>query len=119
MAIEIPPGFGRDLKRDRQPEVGFWIDGAVPFRGDTIRGYVEGIHRRYLEELAPRSLQESYDNSGLQVGAPGMELSGILVALDVSDPAAVVQQSNLRSNMRRVMMSGDLAFVVSWWWKTW
>ena len=38
----------------------------------------------YLEELAPRSLQESYDNSGLQVGDPGMELSGILVALDVS-----------------------------------
>ena len=39
----------------------------------------------YLEELAPRSLQESYDNTGLQVGDPGMEVSGILVALDVSE----------------------------------
>ena len=58
VAIEIPAGFGRDLKRDRQPEVGFWIDGAVPFRGDTIRGYVEGTHRRYLEELARRSGME-------------------------------------------------------------
>jgi dinuclear metal center YbgI/SA1388 family protein len=38
-----------------------------------------------LEELAPRSLQESYDNSGLQVGDPGMEVSGILVALDVTE----------------------------------
>jgi ribosome-dependent ATPase len=49
LAIEIPPGFGRDLKRGAQPEVGILIDGAVPFRGDTIRGYVEGVHRQYLE----------------------------------------------------------------------
>jgi len=39
----------------------------------------------YLEGLAPLSLQESYDNSGLQVGDPGMNISGILVALDVSE----------------------------------
>ena len=52
LAIEIPPGFGRDLKRGRRPQLAFWIDGAIPFRGDTIRGYVEGTHRRYLEELA-------------------------------------------------------------------
>ncbi|MDF1574681.1 MAG: Nif3-like dinuclear metal center hexameric protein [Bacteroidales bacterium] len=39
----------------------------------------------YLEGLAPLSLQESYDNSGLQVGDPGMKVSGILVALDVSE----------------------------------
>jgi dinuclear metal center YbgI/SA1388 family protein len=38
-----------------------------------------------LEELAPLSLQESYDNSGLQVGDPEMELSGILITLDVSE----------------------------------
>jgi dinuclear metal center YbgI/SA1388 family protein len=39
----------------------------------------------YLEELASPTLQESYDNSGLQVGDPGMEVSGILIALDVSE----------------------------------
>ena len=39
----------------------------------------------YLEGLAPLSLQESYDNSGVQVGDPGMEVSGILVTLDVSE----------------------------------
>ncbi|MFY9973916.1 MAG: ABC transporter permease, partial [Chromatiaceae bacterium] len=49
LAIEIPPGFGRDLKRGDQPEVGFLIDGAIPFRGDTIRGYAQGAHRHYLE----------------------------------------------------------------------
>ncbi len=50
LAIEIPPGFGRALQRGGEPEVGFVIDGAIPFRGDTIRGYVEGVHRHYLED---------------------------------------------------------------------
>mgnify|MGYP003586088474 CR=1 FL=1 len=52
LAIEIPSGFGRDLKRGARPEVSLLIDGAIPFRGDTIRGYVEGVHRHYLETLA-------------------------------------------------------------------
>jgi len=38
-----------------------------------------------LEGVAPLSLQESYDNSGLQVGDPGMEVKEILVTLDVSE----------------------------------
>jgi ribosome-dependent ATPase len=50
--IEIPPGFGRDLARQRPTQVGIRIDGAVPFRGEAMRGYVEGVHRQYLEELA-------------------------------------------------------------------
>ena len=51
LAVEIPPGFGRALTRGARPEVGFVIDGAIPFRGDTIRGYAEGVHRGYLETL--------------------------------------------------------------------
>ena len=54
LAIEIPPGFGRDIKGGRVTEVGFWIDGAVPFRGDTIRGYAEATHRHFIEELGLR-----------------------------------------------------------------
>lgn len=38
-----------------------------------------------LEEEAPLSLQESYDNSGLQIGDLEMEVSGILVTLDVTE----------------------------------
>jgi dinuclear metal center YbgI/SA1388 family protein len=38
-----------------------------------------------LEVEAPLSLQESYDNSGLQVGDREMEVSGILVTLDVTE----------------------------------
>jgi len=48
LAIEIPSGFGRDLRRGRATEIGVWVDGAMPYRGETIRGYVEGIHRQYL-----------------------------------------------------------------------
>lgn len=37
------------------PEVGMWIDGAMPFRAETIRGYVQGLHYQYLADLARRN----------------------------------------------------------------
>ncbi|KIL03455.1 multidrug ABC transporter ATP-binding protein [Stutzerimonas stutzeri] len=52
LAVEIPPNFGRDLKRGAIPQVAFWIDGAMPMRADTIKGYVQGIHLNYLQQLA-------------------------------------------------------------------
>ena len=52
VAIEIPPQFGKDLKRGRAPQVGVWVDGANPFRAEVSRGYVEGVHLAYLAELA-------------------------------------------------------------------
>jgi ribosome-dependent ATPase len=54
VAIEIPPDFGRDLRRGRPLEVGVWLDGAVPFRAETSRGYLQGLHLDYLTELARR-----------------------------------------------------------------
>lgn len=41
-----------------------------------------------IESVAPLSLQESWDNSGLQVGDPDAEVSGVLVCLDVT-PAVI------------------------------
>lgn len=38
-----------------------------------------------LEEWAPPSFQESYDNSGLLVGHPEMEVTGVLVSLDCTE----------------------------------
>ena len=38
-----------------------------------------------IEKFAPRSLQESYDNAGLQVGDPEMEVSAALLCLDVTE----------------------------------
>lgn len=50
--IEIAPGFGRDIKRGRPTSVGAWIDGAMPFRAETIRGYLLGVHQQYLTDPA-------------------------------------------------------------------
>lgn len=38
-----------------------------------------------IEQLAPLPLQESYDNSGLQVGDANREVTGILLCIDVTE----------------------------------
>ena len=52
VAVEIPAGYGRDLANLRSPEAAFWVDGSMPFRGETIRGYVSGLLQRYAQDLA-------------------------------------------------------------------
>jgi ribosome-dependent ATPase len=54
-AIEIPPDFGRDIKRERPVSVGVWIDGAMPFRAETIRGYIQGTHQKFVSELQAKN----------------------------------------------------------------
>ncbi|WP_339430440.1 MULTISPECIES: ribosome-associated ATPase/putative transporter RbbA [unclassified Pseudomonas] len=55
LALEIPPGFGRDLYAGRQPEVAAWLDGGMPFRAETSRNYVEAVHLANLQQLAEQS----------------------------------------------------------------
>ncbi|MBT9369620.1 ribosome-associated ATPase/putative transporter RbbA [Rhizobium sp. CSW-27] len=53
LAIEIPPGFGRDVERGRgAAQVAAWIDAAMPTRAETVQGYVEGIHAAWLQQKA-------------------------------------------------------------------
>ena len=54
-SIEIPPGFGRDIKRGRPAWVSAWVDGAMPFRAETIRGYLQGMHQLYLADPAVKT----------------------------------------------------------------
>jgi ribosome-dependent ATPase len=56
-SIEIPPNFGLDIKRGRPAFVSAWIDGAMPFRAETIRGYLEGTHQLYLSDPAVKTTQ--------------------------------------------------------------
>ncbi|MGJ5175246.1 ribosome-associated ATPase/putative transporter RbbA [Bradyrhizobium oligotrophicum] len=56
-SIEIPPNFGVDIKRGRPAFVSAWIDGAMPFRAETIRGYLEGTHQLYLSDPAVKTTQ--------------------------------------------------------------
>jgi ribosome-dependent ATPase len=52
LAIEIPSAFGRDVARGKHVEIGAWIDGAMPMRAETARGYVEGMHQSWLMQKA-------------------------------------------------------------------
>ena len=40
---------------------------------------------QFIESIAPLSFQESYDNSGLIIGQPENEISGILITLDITE----------------------------------
>ncbi len=62
LAIEIPPGFARELARGRTAQIGAWIDGAMPSRAETVKGYVEGIHATWLAQKA----RELYGDAALR-----------------------------------------------------
>ncbi|WP_158671911.1 ABC transporter permease, partial [Bradyrhizobium guangdongense] len=50
LAIELPPGFGRDVSRGRHVEIGAWVDGANPTRAETLRSYAQAIHATWLAQ---------------------------------------------------------------------
>ena len=52
LALEIPDGFARDVKRGKPVQIGAWIDGAMPSRAGTVQGYVGGMHANWLAEQA-------------------------------------------------------------------
>ena len=62
LAIEIPPGFGRDVLRGSPVAIGAWFDGAMPQRGETIKGYVQGMHQHWLA-------QQVRERMGVQTGS--------------------------------------------------
>lgn len=59
VALEIPPGFARDVARGRPVQIGVWIDGANPQRAETVRGYVLGMHQGWLLQQATQRLGTS------------------------------------------------------------
>lgn len=59
LALEIPPDFGRDLLHGRTVEIGAWIDGAMPTRAETVRGYVAGVHALWLTRQSQERLGRS------------------------------------------------------------
>ena len=52
LAIEVPPGFGRDVARGSNVQIGAWIDGSNPSRAETVRGYVQAMHATWLAQRA-------------------------------------------------------------------
>jgi ribosome-dependent ATPase len=65
LVIEIPSGFGRDLESLRSPDIAVWIDGAMPFRGETAKSYVSALALQYakdrvMERLGPNNVSSAY-----------------------------------------------------------
>ncbi len=52
LGIEIPPDFGADLRSGRPTEVALRIEGTMPYRAETARGYALGVHADHVERLA-------------------------------------------------------------------
>jgi ribosome-dependent ATPase len=50
VVLEIPPGFGRNLRKGLGPQVLAQVDGAMTFRGDTVAQYVNGVHAATLKD---------------------------------------------------------------------
>lgn len=59
LAIEIPPEFGKNIAKGNPVEVGAWVDGAMPQRAETLKGYVQGIHSQWLIDQS-RTTQQPY-----------------------------------------------------------
>ena len=63
MVLEIPPNFGRDVRRGEGPEVLALVDGAMTFRGETVAQYSQGVHNRLMKDpgaALPTSLPQKF-----------------------------------------------------------
>jgi ribosome-dependent ATPase len=56
LAIEIPPGFAREVGRGNPTQISAWVDGSMPQRAATVQGYVQGMHQGWLLDVAKRRL---------------------------------------------------------------
>ncbi|HUO87993.1 MAG TPA: ribosome-associated ATPase/putative transporter RbbA [Rhizomicrobium sp.] len=90
-ALEIPPGFERDLFHGAHPGVAAYFDAAVPFRAETARSYVVATHADY--DAALRSAK------GLRPAAQPMDI----------EPRALYNQS---FESVYAMVPGDLMLLL-------
>ncbi|MBY0563873.1 MAG: ABC transporter permease, partial [Hyphomonadaceae bacterium] len=109
LVLDIPPGFGRDLAAGRAPAIGAWVDGAMPFRAETVSGYAQALHRRAVAAavgprapvaaaylLEPRFL---YNQAFRSFNAVVPIMIGILLAMipSILTSLAVVREKELGS----------------------
>ncbi|MBQ0081063.1 MAG: Nif3-like dinuclear metal center hexameric protein [Alistipes sp.] len=66
-----------------------------------------------IEQFAPLSLQEDYDNSGLVVGRPNQDVLGILLAVDVTEEVldeAIEKNCNMVITHHPIIFHGQKRF---------
>jgi ribosome-dependent ATPase len=52
LVLEVPPNFGRNLRKGSRPEVMAQVDGANTFRGETVSQYVQSVQDTSLRDPA-------------------------------------------------------------------
>ncbi|MFA3916810.1 ribosome-associated ATPase/putative transporter RbbA [Ruegeria hyattellae] len=52
LVVELPSDFGRKLRAGESTEVLATVDGAIPFKGETVEGYVAGLHQTFMDAIA-------------------------------------------------------------------
>ena len=67
LAIEIPPGFARDVQRGIPVQIGAWVDGAMPQRAETVQGYVQGMHQGWLIDIAKTRFGQDITAGGASI----------------------------------------------------
>ncbi|MDR4506643.1 MAG: ribosome-associated ATPase/putative transporter RbbA [Candidatus Brocadiaceae bacterium] len=50
LVVEVPPDFGRDFRRGSKPDISAAVDGADPYRGETIAQYAAGVHDTLMRD---------------------------------------------------------------------
>jgi ribosome-dependent ATPase len=63
IVVEVPSAFGRDLLNGSRPEVDASVDGAMTFRGETARNYVNGVVRKQGQELQRQTRKAGSPNA--------------------------------------------------------
>ena len=85
--LEIPDGYGRDLTAGRTPEVSFTLDGAMPFRAETARGYVVGVANAYAAQLAA---ERSKDAAASYTLVPRLRYNQAFRSVNATVPSVIM-----------------------------
>ncbi|HET9579439.1 MAG TPA: ribosome-associated ATPase/putative transporter RbbA [Usitatibacter sp.] len=110
-AVEVPPGFGRDMRAGRVPQVLVQVDGAFPFRAQSVAAYVEGAHGAFVQRLlrergverlpAPADLEMRFrynqDIRSMFAVVPGIIMIILMLIPAVTTAMGVVREKELGS----------------------
>ena len=112
LVIDIPSGFGRDLARGLKPEVGFYVDGSMPFNATNIRGYIGSLITAYTKDRiaesglpvslkAPDGIEPRFmynqDFDSINAIAPGVMMLVLMMIPAMMSAVGVVREREIGS----------------------
>jgi len=104
--IDIPADFGRKLLSGKGAQIGVFIDGTLPFRAESARGYIAGTNAIFLNNKLTEEYGNTTDITNYKIKsrywynqAAESKFSfvpGVLVIILISIPAVMVTLSIAR-----------------------